>query len=79
MPNGKQGDHAYTDVVIHSMPLYGAEIDQHIRRVAESGGPDEELLSILLEYDPRWGDRGCDYALVESKLRRLLAARPGKK
>ena len=74
MPNGKPGDHPYTDVVLHGMTVFGPVIDGLIRRVAETGGADEEVWLLLHHHDPRLG-AGCDPAAVEAKLRQLVAAR----
>jgi hypothetical protein len=34
MPNGKVGDHPYTDIVIHGREVYSAKADALIREVA---------------------------------------------
>ena len=34
MPNGKTGDHPYTDVVIHGREVYSAKADALIRELA---------------------------------------------
>jgi hypothetical protein len=75
MPNGKPGDHPYTDVVLHGMTVFGPVIDGLIRRVAETGGADEEVWLLLHHHDPRLGVAGCDPAAVEVKLRQVVAAR----
>jgi hypothetical protein len=75
MPNGKPGDHAYTDVVIHHMTVFGSLIDGLIQSIAESGGADEEVWSLLYENDPRWKNAKSDYTAVETMLRQILAAR----
>jgi hypothetical protein len=77
MPNGKPGDHAYTDVAIHGMSVFGSVIDGLIRRIDETGGLDEELWTLLMDNDPRIGDTSCDYAFVEAKLRQILERRQG--
>ena len=39
MPNGKVGDHWYTDVTDHRLPTFSAEIDALIRELdAEAAG-----------------------------------------
>ena len=43
MPNGKPGDHPYTDVVLHGMSVFGPVIDGLIHRVAETGGADDDV------------------------------------
>jgi hypothetical protein len=35
MPNGRPGDHPLTDVVLHQAEIYGRDIDDLIREVAE--------------------------------------------
>jgi hypothetical protein len=35
MPNGKVGDHWYTDVVVHKLPSFSAEVDALIREIDE--------------------------------------------
>jgi hypothetical protein len=75
MPNGKPGDHAYTDVVNHRMTVFGPTIDGLIREIAETGGGDEKVWSLLYENDPRWRNANCDEAAVEESLRRILASR----
>jgi hypothetical protein len=75
VPNGKPGDHAYTDVVNHRMTVFGPAIDGLIRRIVETGGADEEVWTLLYENDPRWNNARCDAAAVDAKLRQILAAR----
>ena len=35
MPNGKPGDHPYTDIVVHGRRVYSKAIDRLVREVAE--------------------------------------------
>ena len=37
MPNGKIGDHPYTDIVIHGRDVYSAKADGLVREVAALG------------------------------------------
>ena len=34
MPNGKQGDHPFSDIIIHRLEVYSPEIDNLVRRIA---------------------------------------------
>ena len=34
MPNGKPGDHPYTDIVVHRRSVYSPRVDDLVRRVA---------------------------------------------
>ncbi|MFP4597633.1 MAG: hypothetical protein ACLFVJ_05245 [Persicimonas sp.] len=49
MPNGKPGDHPYTDIVVHGHDFYTDDIDELIRKIAKHGGhkalSDIDLLS----------------------------------
>ena len=35
MPNGKPGDHPYTDIIIHGLRVYSEAIDRLVREIAE--------------------------------------------
>ena len=35
MPNGKPGDHPYTDIIVHKRRVYSKVIDRLVREVAE--------------------------------------------
>ena len=74
MPNGKPGDHPYTDVVIHGTSIFGSPIDDLIRRMAQTGGCPEHIGRLLLTHEPRFGEKtGLD--AVEAALRAVLAER----
>lgn len=75
MPNGKPGDHPFSDVTIHGIAVFGPVIDGLLRRVAETGGLDRGLWVLLMDNDPRHSEAGCDRVAVEAKLRQVLAAR----
>jgi hypothetical protein len=51
MPNGRPGDHPYTDIVHHGEAVYSGAVDDLVRKVAELS--DErgrrELASLLLQ------------------------------
>ncbi len=59
MPNGKPLDHAYTDIVVHGMNVFGEEIDSTVRRLAQS--LDEQgrkrLGDLIGHYDTNLADR----------------------
>lgn len=68
MPNGKPGDHPYTDIVVHGRRVYSAAADALVREIAAiaDGRTRRELVEMLLfrfnEYD------GPDVALLEREL-----------
>ena len=37
LPNGKPGDHPYTDIVIHRLPVYSPSADGLVREIATLG------------------------------------------
>ena len=49
MPNGKPGDHPYTDIVLHGLSVYTPAIDALVREIANLGGRDEISDMLLLE------------------------------
>ena len=59
MPNGKPLYHAYTDIVVHCMDVFGEEIDSTVRRLAQS--LDEHgrrrLADLIGDYDKDLSDR----------------------
>jgi hypothetical protein len=59
MPNGKPLDHAYTDIVVHRMDVFGEEIDSTVRRLAESLDEHgrKRLSHLIGAYDKRLSDR----------------------
>ncbi|MDJ0976665.1 MAG: hypothetical protein QNJ98_19570 [Planctomycetota bacterium] len=74
MPNGKPGDHPYTDVVLHGIDVFGPPIDDLLRRAAATGGCPEPLRTKLFAHEPRFG-KGRDLAALEAALRALLRQR----
>lgn len=72
MPNGKPGDHPYTDIVVHGLDVFGEEIDSTVRRLdgsLDEGGRDR-LAELLWNSDLWWGNvRGS----LASKRTELLA------
>ena len=35
MPNGKPGDHPWTDIVVHRLPVYSPTADELVREIAQ--------------------------------------------
>ncbi len=55
MPNGKQGDHPYTDMVIHHLDVYSRKATELVRQIAQLGDEKtrRELGDMLWrEYNP---------------------------
>jgi hypothetical protein len=77
LPNGKPGDHPYTDVVVHGAKRFGEPIDGLLRQLAKTGGCPDDLSLLLFENDPSFRDVKVDRAKVESAIRRVLAERQG--
>jgi hypothetical protein len=71
VPNGKPGDHPYTDIVIHKRRVYSAAIDDLVRAVAQLS--DERGRNALA--DELFGEYN-EYSRPDlAKLERTLAAR----
>jgi len=51
MPNGKPGDHPFTDIVLHGLAVYSPEADSLVREIAALGGRDRIADMLLLEFD----------------------------
>lgn len=48
MPNGKPGDHPFTDIVVHRATVFGEPVDGLIREIARSAqGELREVLAAL--------------------------------
>lgn len=77
MPNGKPGDHPYTDVVIHGAKRFGEPIDELLRQLETTGGCPDHLSRLLYDNDPSYRDVQVDREKVESAIRRVLAERQG--
>lgn len=75
MPNGRPGDHPFTDIVVHgSSSQYGEEVSSLVRAMAGAPGFDsvrEEVVALLegISFYSRPGDRE---RAVDELLRRLL-------
>lgn len=49
MPNGKPGDHPYTDIVIHGRDIYSGNASKLVREIAEiASDSDRRKLAELL-------------------------------
>jgi hypothetical protein len=54
MPNGKPGDHPYTDIIVHGRQVYSQVVDDLVRQVADLSderGRNELADLLLREYD----------------------------
>lgn len=68
MPNGKPGDHPYTDIVVHKQDIYSKRVSDLIREIASlSDESGRTSLAGLLwrEYDE---SGGADVAQMERVL-----------
>jgi hypothetical protein len=76
MPNGKPGDHPYSDIIVHgSSADYGDEVPDLVRAMAKKPGFPEvrdEVGDLLLDLWPLGrGDRR--HQLIQEALHRLQA------
>ena len=84
MPNGRPGDHPYTDIVVHGdSSRFGAEVSDLIRDMATRPGyaaVREEVVALLEDIDiyPRPNDWDAVLAALLARLR-ALAARQGER
>jgi hypothetical protein len=71
MPNGKPGDHPYTDIMVHGRRVYSKAVDRLVREVAELSderGRRELGDMLLFEYN--------EFAKPDlAKLERILSER----
>lgn len=52
MPNGKPGDHPFTDIVIHGLDVYSSQVAKLVREIAKLASDQERRkLSDLLLLD----------------------------
>jgi hypothetical protein len=58
MPNGRPGDHPLTDIVVHKIATFGAEIDDKVRRIQTDASPGLESLfaALVLAWPLKDGD-----------------------
>jgi hypothetical protein len=80
MPNGKPGDHPYTDIVVHGRDVYSQRVSALVREIARLA--DErtrhELIDRLLEkYNPYLKPNvgALEQELVQLRARLLADAR----
>ena len=73
MPNGKPGDHPYSDIVIHgSSSEFGPEISDLVRSLAKQPGfaaVRDEVAKILEDCSPYWQQAEKPEGLAEAKQR----------
>jgi hypothetical protein len=51
MPNGKIGDHPYTDIVLHGRRVYSERADALVREIDQLGGREEVADLLWREFD----------------------------
>jgi hypothetical protein len=54
MPNGKPGDHPYTDIVLHRQDIYSpraASLVREIAKLTDDRGRDQLANLLITEYD----------------------------
>jgi len=78
MPNGKPGDHPYTDITIHGQDVFGLGIDAKIRRIEVEGSLELINVAGTLAGSWPWLDRGPanphGLAMIVDSLIKLLEA-----
>ena len=77
MPNGKPGDHPYTDILIHGSSEYGEDVDAVVKALAKMPGfksVSDEVANILWEYSPRFRPKKKE-RLVRTALAKLEVVR----
>ena len=71
MPNGKPHDHPLTDILVHSIPVYGEETDNLIRKIA--GLCSDRELDEWWQREIGWSsDRDLAFHKAQLQLTRLL-------
>lgn len=76
MPNGRPGDHPYTDIVVHKMDFFGGDIDQMIRDIAghrNSKTVRERLEKLVWENRMEPGDGKTDRKAMITELEAMKA------
>jgi hypothetical protein len=78
MPNGKPGDHPFTDIVVHGQPVYSVRADALVREIARLGGRRliEDLL--FLDYNPFTRPDPARLEAVLAGIRDRLRSEPGE-
>jgi hypothetical protein len=75
VPNGKPGDHPFTDLLIHGWETFGKEITALVKEIDGLPGSKayrDEIAQLLLENDPAWNRKSANLDRVKD---RLLAIR----
>ncbi len=52
MPNGKPGDHPFTDIVTHGLAVYSPTVDGLIREIDQLGGGAQLSDTLFADYVP---------------------------
>jgi len=65
VPNGKPGDHPYTDIVVWGWDYFTPEIDALIRKLDTQGADHHALADLLEKYD-RLSGRFDESALLSA-------------
>lgn len=52
MPNGKHGDHPFTDITLWGLRVYSPQADALVREIAELGGKEEVSNLLWDQYNP---------------------------
>ena len=73
MPNGKPGDHPFTDIVAHGLPVYSPEVDGLIREIDRLGGSDQLSDALLVEYDPHKNPDLKKFEMILTQIRDRLS------
>lgn len=60
MPNGKPGDHPFTDIILHNWSSeFGEEISNFVRLLASKPNfalVRDEVAHVLEQFSPNWGN-----------------------
>ena len=75
MPNGKAGDHPFTDIVNHRLSVFSSEIDQLVQELATTSAA-AEVSKLVWDQEPirEWQyDPVTRAALLQPLLQRLKA------
>lgn len=73
MPNGKPGDHPYTDIVIHGANVYGDDIDDLVREMHHLKSSDlirDRVSALLWDHNP-WFSKDINRQLLRQELLKL--------
>ena len=73
MPNGKPGDHPYTDIVLHKFEVFGEKIDGLVRELHQVPGFAvfrNEVAELLAEHEP-YRNKDADVECVKRRLHEI--------